>query len=185
MRHRNKSGKDEWTVPHLSFTSLLMGSKHVDFPTDEQFQVSGLKVNTITSVLEPSIKHKTNLTASGATPQHLGDFGHWISATLKMVQDASSDEDQAVETHWRILIHNRADTKDPKVKTVIDIDDKFNRRKPYANLMRILGSGDVQHLREADDDTRRYYYQVFLMHQSFPRWFLTSNGLVGRSYAIP
>jgi hypothetical protein len=166
--------------------SLLKGSKNVAFPTEKEFQVSGVKVGSITSVLEPYTRDRTEfLVASGDVSVQFRLFGEWMNATLKLIQDTIPDETQAIETHWRALVHNRADAGHAGVETMFDIDNKFSRKEPYDNLMRIIRSGDVQRLREADNDTRYFYHLVHLQRLTSRNWYTTHGGLIGRSYAVP
>lgn len=185
VRQTLRSGKYQWSIPSSGLRSMIKGSGNVTFPTDKQLQVSGLLIGSVKAVCKPVKEYRMDLTSPNATDQHVQDFCRWIDETYRLVRDAISDKEQAIDAHWRTLVQNRAETKSAQVKTLSDIDNNYSRKKEYDMLLSVLHRGRTNQLSKTHDSVKRYYNQIYIFQQSSSNWFSLKNGLVGRSFAVP
>ena len=186
IRQKSWSGKTEWKVPELGFKSRLTGPKHVDFPTDGQLQVSGAFIGLVHSVATNlSRRALVDLRLRSATSHHCSDWKHWLVETCQLIQKAVPEGEDVTDIHWRLLVHNRADTSHHEVKTMYDIDNKFSRLDAYNKMLDIIQSRELEKLQNAENIITDYYTTLFLLQRDFPNVFALSSNLVGKSYPRP
>jgi len=186
IRSTSWSGKHEWKVPETSTLSRTKGPRHVQFSTENQCHIAGVQIGTVQSIIFlKSRPVRPDLLRSSESFQQSTDFEQWVSDSFDLVQSVDPNPESSREVHWRTLVLNETEKRDPDVIRMFDIENKHSRRKAYENFLEILKFSKPELLRQADDATARYYNRVDRLQRAFPNWFSTSNGHVGRSYAVP
>ncbi len=178
--------RQAWVVPNVDLTAKIKGIKNIEFPSEEECHISGVQIGVVEEVLLSDCKSVTlDPLRSKLPPQYYLDLRTWVEESLKLISAHHPDLKEAQEIHWRTLVNNRTNTKDPAVLSMFDTESKHSRLEAYTNFMRILKSECPEDIQQSVATTADYYSTVFLNERDFPNWFFTSNSFVGRSYGVP
>lgn len=200
IKSNNVRGKSEWTIPRQNLLNkLINSSSNVSFPSDLECHITGVLIGTVGSVSTIDRRKIARVETSTFSPSSSPTFGGWIHDSYNLIKTVIENDSHAKEVHWRSLVMNMTDAHRPEVVTMFDVNDIHSRSLEYEQLMNSVGcstgeregqprgvsTATPEHGVRPNDPARQYVEAVYLSMYSFPNWFATTSGHLGRLLAIP
>lgn len=160
-------GRSRWTISREGPPTYV---PHVEFIGELQCAISGLYIGTVEQVVS-------------STPS----VHAWANSGIRLISSASNlGRDAAVEIYWRAFDVSSQYLAEETDRKPFDAANRGPRWAAYVEAMRISQSGDPDsEALRSSIDTTEYFGTIDGERYDFPTWYTTTNGLIGRSAALP